>query len=61
MSALGRDVRQAMVEYTPMIIFVVIFVAVPIQFLLSPSSTSDVRYHLHKFVLHCRPVGTMCV
>lgn len=46
-----RDVNQAMVEYTPVIIFIVIFIAVPLQFLLSPSSTSDVRYHLHKFVL----------
>ncbi|VDN04547.1 unnamed protein product [Thelazia callipaeda] len=35
-----------MVEYTQMIIFLVIFVAVPLQFLLSPSA-SDVRYHLH--------------
>ncbi|VDM91897.1 unnamed protein product [Onchocerca ochengi] len=35
-----------MVEYTPVIIFLAIFVAVPLQFLLSPSS-SDVRYHLH--------------
>uniref|UniRef100_A0A1I8EBM3 Hemimethylated DNA binding domain-containing protein n=1 Tax=Wuchereria bancrofti TaxID=6293 RepID=A0A1I8EBM3_WUCBA len=41
-------VSQAMVEYMPVIIFLAIFVAVPLQFLLSPSSSSDVRYHLHK-------------
>ncbi|OZC07770.1 hemimethylated DNA binding domain protein [Onchocerca flexuosa] len=41
------DLNRIMVEYTPIIIFFAIFVAVPLQFLLSPSS-SDVRYHLHK-------------
>ncbi|KAL3997221.1 hemimethylated DNA binding domain protein [Acanthocheilonema viteae] len=41
-------VSRTMVEYTPVIIFFAILIAVPLQFLLSPSSSSDVRYHLHK-------------
>ncbi|MCP9259912.1 Hemimethylated DNA binding domain protein [Dirofilaria immitis] len=28
--------------------FLAVFVAVPLQFLLSPSSSSDLKYHLHK-------------
>lgn len=32
-----------------MIVFLIILVAVPMQFFLSPASTSEARYHFHKF------------
>ncbi|MFH4976459.1 hypothetical protein AB6A40_003168 [Gnathostoma spinigerum] len=39
-----------MVETTTVVIFVMILLAVPLQFYLSPSSSSDIRYHFHRLM-----------
>uniref|UniRef100_A0A915MET9 Hemimethylated DNA-binding domain-containing protein n=1 Tax=Meloidogyne javanica TaxID=6303 RepID=A0A915MET9_MELJA len=39
-----------MVDYLPTLIFLTILFSVPLQFYLSPKSSSDAQYYLHKFV-----------
>lgn len=38
-----------MVELSPSLIFFAILFSVPLQFYLSPKSTSDVQFYLHRF------------
>ncbi|KAF7637712.1 hypothetical protein Mgra_00002971 [Meloidogyne graminicola] len=37
-----------MVEFLPTLIFLSILFSVPLQFYLSPKSTSDAQFYLHK-------------